>query len=255
MSDRRLTSAQTQRYNSITSKTGNTVVALHDAQKVEVTNAAMARMKPGTWLSDEPINAYMAMLQDRDHSWTRRGIADRPRTLFLSTFFVEKLMEGNVYDYEKVRRWTSERRFRRVGIDHIKSIADVDKIVFPINLGNSHWVLAVANVRNRRVEWYDSMGGVQRRYTNAIKRWVKQDFKDKHPDSPLGRFDTANWGELINPPGTPRQSDGYNCGVFTATAASYVGADKPFNYSSEHGDYLRKRMALEVIDMRLWILR
>ena len=255
MATRQLTPAQIERYTSITSKTGYAVAANHIGQKAAVTHDGMSRMSPGIWLNDEPINVYMAMLQDRDESWVRRGIANRPRTLFLSTFFIEKLMEQNAYDYDKVRRWTSAAKFRRSGIKPYKSIADVDKIVFPINLGNSHWVCAVANIRDRRVEWYDSLGRVERKYINAIKRWVKHDFKDKHPNTPLGSYDTANWAELLNPPTTPRQDDGYNCGVFTAMAASYIGADKPFNYGAQHGDYLRQRMALEVIDVRLWNLR
>ena len=34
-----------------------------------------------------------------------------------------------------------------------------DAILVPINLGNAHWTFACINIRLKRVEYYDSLGG------------------------------------------------------------------------------------------------
>lgn len=33
-----------------------------------------------------------------------------------------------------------------------------DRIIIPINLGNSHWVCSAINIREKRFEYYDSLG-------------------------------------------------------------------------------------------------
>jgi hypothetical protein len=33
-----------------------------------------------------------------------------------------------------------------------------DIIILPVNLGNAHWVCAAINIREKRFEYYDSMG-------------------------------------------------------------------------------------------------
>ena len=33
----------------------------------------------------------------------------------------------------------------------------LDKLIVPVNVSNSHWCLAVAHVRERRLQYYDSM--------------------------------------------------------------------------------------------------
>jgi sentrin-specific protease 1 len=42
----------------------------------------------------------------------------------------------------------------------------LDKIIVPVHLG-THWCLAVINMRKKRVEYYDSLGG-----TNSFCREV-----------------------------------------------------------------------------------
>lgn len=32
-------------------------------------------------------------------------------------------------------------------------------VIFPLNLGNMHWVCAAINLRQKRFEYFDSLGG------------------------------------------------------------------------------------------------
>ncbi len=68
------------------------------------------------WLNDEVMNAYMALINDRDmRYWTAvdEGIIDpvpgRPRSYCFNTFFFTRLVGGcrvSNYDYDGVARWT-----------------------------------------------------------------------------------------------------------------------------------------------------
>ena len=57
-------------------------------------------------------------------------------------------------------------------------------------------VCAVANFRDRQLEYYDSLNSVNRDTTNGILRWVGDDYRDKYGGDPEGRFDVC-------PPGWP----------------------------------------------------
>lgn len=36
-----------------------------------------------------------------------------------------------------------------------RNIFQVDRIIIPVNIGNVHWTLAVIDVQNKRIEYYD----------------------------------------------------------------------------------------------------
>jgi len=38
-------------------------------------------------------------------------------------------------------------------------VFEKDMIIFPININNSHWTCAAVNIRDKRFEYYDSLGG------------------------------------------------------------------------------------------------
>jgi Ulp1 family protease len=58
----------------------------------------------------------------------------------MNSHFVSKLcFEQGGYDYSKVQRWTSVRRLEAGQLDYFGGIADLDKVIIPVHLGN-HWV-------------------------------------------------------------------------------------------------------------------
>ena len=73
---------------------------------------------------------------------------------FFNSFFLNKLLdEGRGYNYAGVKRWT-----KRIDIFAKK------RIFFPVNISNTHWCMAVVHMDDRRVQYYDSMGGAGRVY-------------------------------------------------------------------------------------------
>ena len=60
----------------------------------------MCRLKNFTWLNDEVINAQLMDLY-------KRAKERNMKIHIFSTFFMSKLLEGEKYTYDNVRRWTS----------------------------------------------------------------------------------------------------------------------------------------------------
>ena len=107
--------------------------------------------------------------------------------------------------------------------------------MIPAHVGNSHWCFCVAFVQERRIQYYDSMGGSGLRFMRGLQRWLK----DEACKSSLVRrdasvahlLDVENWTLTTTTEDTPLQNNGYDCGVFTCMFASYISADLPLNFS------------------------
>jgi hypothetical protein len=72
------------------------------------------------------------------------------RVAFFSSFLIRKLEENGGYD--NVKKWSSKS-----GLDIFSPCCTA--LIVPVNIGNAHWCLAVAFMREKRILYYDSMGG------------------------------------------------------------------------------------------------
>lgn len=62
----------------------------------------------------------------------------------------------------------------------------------------------------------------------------------------------ARWPAHLCPPGTPKQKNGYDCGVFAIMACNYIGAGKVFDYGqAEVTSFFRPMVAVECYRKRL----
>lgn len=84
----------------------------------------------------------MELLKERN---AKLGAA-APKCHIFNTFFYPLLMDSGKYNYPRVRGWT-----RKV------DIFAMDKVVVPVHMGN-HWCLAIINFKQKRIEYYDSLG-------------------------------------------------------------------------------------------------
>lgn len=111
------------------------------------------RLQKGEWLNDELINYYFLMVHERSLNPTKLRKSDSkplrtklPKTFAFNTFFYSLLCSRG---YAGVKRWTKKRRV---------NLFECERILVPINKGGYHWILAMVNVTERRIEYYDSMG-------------------------------------------------------------------------------------------------
>lgn len=103
-----------------------------------VTHADICSLSGNNWLDDKVINCYSEMI-------TKRSIKnlDMIQVKCFTTHFFAWLSKG----YDHIRKWTKD-------ID----IFGYRKLIFPIHLPN-HWVCAVINFVDKRIEYYDSYHG------------------------------------------------------------------------------------------------
>ena len=144
------------------------------------------------------------MLANRDEELGKNDPSRKPSHFFKSFFITKLLNEGHAdptmngkYEYRQVKRWSKNVPG--------KDLFALEKIFFPINQGNSHWICAVAFMAEKRIQMFDSLGGSGRPYLEAIFQYLKDDHKDKKKcEMP----DQDEWELVVTQPDTPNQQNG-----------------------------------------------
>jgi len=206
-----------------------------------VQRASMQTLKPGEWLNDEIIHHFYLMLSKRDEELCMND-PTRQRSHFFKSFFITKVLnEGNAscdgkYEYRNVKRWSKKVPG--------KDIFKLDKILFPINMGNMHWIAAVIFMKKKRIEIFDSMGSDGGRYLEALFSYIQDEHMDKKK-IPLPDADA--WELIPTQQETPRQRNGHDCGVFTCMFADFLSKDTSLVFNQNHINQCRERIALSIM--------
>lgn len=181
-------------------KPPNAVLAQCDSDSVQ--QSSMWTLQSGQWINDEVIHYFLLMLTKRDEDLCQKDPGKR-RSHFFKSFFITKILnEGHhtldgKYEYKNVKRWSK----KVPGKDLFK----LDKVFFPINQGQMHWLCACAFIAEKRIEVYDSMGSSGTKYLNCIFQYLQDDHMDKM-GSPLPDLD--KWELVTCRDSTPQQRNG-----------------------------------------------
>ena len=130
--------------------------------------------------------------------------------------------ENNSYNFSNVARFTRRSKV---------NIFECSKVFIPINISNTHWTCCVVYITERKVVYYDSMGGGGKRYVDAVRRYLGDEHQDK-----LGRplVDGDSWSTVCGSRnGCPQQQNGCDCGVFTLVCCDYLSNELPLNYTQQ----------------------
>jgi Ulp1 family protease len=179
------------------------------------------------WLNDNVINFYMNLIIERgtDSKW--------PRAYAMNTFFYQKLSTSGP---ESLKRWT-----RKV------DVFSYEFICVPIHLG-MHWCMAIVNLKERTIKYYDSMGKSNNQCLNALKGYLEFEHQDKK-NEPYSTKDFV----LENVQDIPQQMNGSDCGMFSCTFAEFATRKAKFTFQQEDMPYLRKKMVVEILTGQLLI--
>eukprot|EP00158_Paraphelidium_tribonemae_P005817 Partr_v1_DN27541_c0_g1_i1_m30619 putative specific peptidase len=184
------------------------------------------RLRDGQWLNDELINYYFNMIKERSEL---RGKAIHT----FSTFFYPSIKD---IGYSKVKRWTKK-------VD----LFALDLVLFPVHLG-VHWCCGCVDMKKKRIEYYDSLHGLDSKFFKLIRSYLQQESMDKRKVE----LDLTEWTDYA-PKNIPCQENGYDCGVFTCIFAEYRSRCVEFDFAQEHMKYLRNRMVYEIKQGKLMI--
>ena len=110
-----------------------------DSGSVKITRKDLLTLSGLDWLNDEIINFYLNLICKR-----AEAESDLPSVYAFQTFFYSTLSQRG---YAGVKRWT-----RKV------DVFSYDVWLIPVHL-QVHWCMAVVDLRNKTIEYYDSMLG------------------------------------------------------------------------------------------------
>uniref|UniRef100_M1A070 Sentrin/sumo-specific protease n=1 Tax=Solanum tuberosum TaxID=4113 RepID=M1A070_SOLTU len=205
------------------------VLVTHKSSNIDITGEILQCLRPGAWLNDEVINVYLELLKEREKREPQKFL----KCHFFNTFFYKKvamsitdyyhlteticenlienlpifveilphlqLISGTGgYNYQSVRRWTSQRKLGY-------SLLECDKIFVPIHK-EIHWCLAVINKKDQKFQYLDSLRG---RDSNVLKVLASY-FVDEVKDKSGKHIDVSSWKqEFVED--LPEQKNGAIC--------------------------------------------
>ncbi|GAB1313080.1 hypothetical protein MFIFM68171_03290 [Madurella fahalii] len=188
-------------------------------------------LPPTAWLNDNVIIG--SILHISDYVNTSKGATNQePKCAAFTSYFWPRLLSHGASN--------CGRLLRRAGVRKA-NFFDIDSILIPI-CEHSHWTLAVIRPGRRTVAHLDSMKA-GRGHENVkaklleLVRFVLED-----------QFVEAEWQAVDYE--APRQTNGWDCGVFTITNAMCValGLDPKQSYSERQLTLQRRRVAAVLLN-------
>ncbi|CDK25636.1 unnamed protein product [Kuraishia capsulata CBS 1993] len=209
-----------------TSRDENTVVSKNFGVTVKVVD--FLRLRNGRWLNDTIMDFYFAMMVDRSRS--SQETRPLPKMFAFTTHFYTTLASRG---YTSVARWAKKKKV---------DVTDLDYVFVPVNVGTSHWTLAVINNKKQCYEYYDSLGASNPSVFNNLAGYMVDESTRIHGSASA---DYHSWKGFNMK--TPQQQNGFDCGVFTCTVGEYLSRGKPLTFSQSDMKVLRERMGYEII--------
>ena len=116
----------------------------------------------------------------------------------------------------------------------------MDKLFFPVNLGNYHWALAVVYMKEKCITYYDSLGYDGTKYMDGLMKWIVDEAKKRRVEIEEDKW-SAN---RVDP---PKQTNGYDCGVFLIMYADFLSDDLRITFEQKHMDLFRLKIASAIV--------
>ncbi|GMT18896.1 hypothetical protein PFISCL1PPCAC_10193, partial [Pristionchus fissidentatus] len=174
------------------------------------------------WLNDEVILAYLNLIVARS-----QANEQLPKTYTFNTFFYSNISSKG---YTSVKRWTKK-------VD----IFSYDILLVPVHL-SVHWTMAVVDVKEKSIHFYDSLLGRHPEVLPNIMTYLQNESMDKR-QCPLE--DISSW-DLVFRTDIPQQHNGSDCGVFSCKFADFASRRVPVTFNQSHMPYYRKRMVYQL---------
>ncbi|GAA6030010.1 hypothetical protein JCM8097_009213 [Rhodosporidiobolus ruineniae] len=219
----------------------------------EVAHRDLIRIRGETWLNDETINFVGVMINLRSDAADAkekelgegqgRGEGERrlKKVWCMNTNFYNTFKDKG---FDKVKRWTKK----------FDTFAK-DTIIIPINQGGSHWVCAAVNIRDKRIEYYDSLGSARPVVYATLRKWVEAEHLNRKKE-PID-LEAEGWENYWDDD-RPGQENSYDCGVFTCMFMECLSREVDgFDFTQEDMPYLRNKLALmvdqkELLEIEEW---
>jgi sentrin-specific protease 1 len=204
--------------------------------------------RPGVWLNDNIVNAYMALINQRASTGTSARILVHA---FSSFFAVHAHAHEEKFFYANVSKWS-----KAAGV----VVNDLDLALFPVHTGGNHWILAIIDFVKKRFCIFDSMGDTPQSSDmfKKLRAYVVLEGK-KYSEFPVNFSLDAEWKDCWLD--GPKQQNGVDCGVFVCVAADFLSEGMPLTLFSQTNmvtarlrivrDIMRKGLTIRETTQRL----
>jgi sentrin-specific protease 1 len=265
------TSAQTAAADKLRNSTPDTVIYnTGPPANICINGDKITCLRDGKWLNEEVINAWLSLVKKRNDQANAATSGSATRIYIMLSYFHNKLCTPDTHDpatnklllhrpppisdanfrklprptptdnhpffkFNEARTWTKKSR--------VANVFAHDLIFIPLHQGN-HWALAVVNMRDQRLEYYDSMKSTKSdRSCAEIQRWCEAEMLDKQSME----FDWAGWKTHVHRQ-SPQQENGFDCGVFMCQYIKWLaaGAEDLFPFTQLDMPKLRLQMVHEL---------
>ncbi|WP_419241160.1 Ulp1 family isopeptidase [Cardinium endosymbiont of Nabis limbatus] len=197
---------------------------LSEIEGIEVRAKDLISLQMGNWLNDNIIEAYLSMIDKRS----------KGKVYSFNTWFYNKLLKEG---YKGVSRWTKS----------IGNVFSYDKVLIPIHLKSpGHWCLAVIDMINKTIQYYDSQGGENKEGLNKILAYLIDEMATKK----TSQLNKDGW-RLECLKDIPQQGNGYDCGVFLCKFADYLAQNRKIEFTQSDMPYFRQRIGIEILNKKL----
>uniref|UniRef100_A0A914IDI0 Ubiquitin-like protease family profile domain-containing protein n=1 Tax=Globodera rostochiensis TaxID=31243 RepID=A0A914IDI0_GLORO len=192
----------------------------------DITRKDLLTLHGSEWLNDEVINFFLNLIVERNSK-----DPNLPNVYTFNTFFYQKLQTNG---FAGVKRWT-----RKV------DIFSYEILIVPVHLPN-HWCMAVIDLKERKVDYYDSMSGSNETCLQLLSDYLGDESIDKRKQ----QFSSSGWTMECRKD-IPRQSNFSDCGMFSCLFAEYASRRAPITFTQKHISYFRERMCYEIYQKKL----
>ena len=131
-------------------------------------------------------------------------------------------------------------------MDKKKDVFSYDLILIPIHHEGKHWCLAIIDNRMARITYYDSLIHDNPTCITTLRQYMDEESMDKRGYA----FDFNGWGNCT-PKNIPKQTNGFDCGVFICQYAEYASRNAEFTFLEKDMPQYRKLMKLQLTNQSL----
>ena len=213
----------------LTSTSTGTTLTRRDLGKI-VPQPGVPGEDPRGWLNDDVVLGYLQAIVDHGLHVSGHKRGQTPTLHAFNTFFYTNLSTKGP---DSIRRWAGKAKIGG------KDLLKVEHVFIPVNHGGMHWTLLVVSPKYNLIEYFDSFHGDSKAVLGNAVKWLKLELGDAFVETEWRKVGRAG----------PRQTNGSDCGVFTATTAKMVmlGVD-PMAYSASDIPTQRRRMVAELLN-------
>ena len=116
------------------------------------------------------------------------------------------------------------------------------RVFLPVHVHGNHWCLGCVNMDDKRIEYYDSLGGNNDTYFSTMRQYLADEYAAHHNSASSCHspppLQLSEWSHYC-PKHIPRQDNGSDCGVFTLKFADYLSHSPQHNTAAGQNSRLQ----------------